>query len=371
MRWDLLLLLVAANAVPALLGRVAGARWAAPVDAGRRWRDGTRLLGDHKTWRGVGSSIIACALVAAAIGLSPLAGAAFGAAAMLGDLLSAFAKRRLGLAPGREALLLDQLPETLLPLLLLWSPLQLTPAQLAAVVPVFTVAALVAARLFSRAPPAPLAPTLLAVFAVIWAGLAIEPKFRQDWLLENLLVFLAVPWLAWKWRTAPFSNATYAGLFAFFTLHAIGAHYTYSEVPYEAWWHATFGGSLNELLGWQRNNYDRVVHFLYGLLVVSAAAELIESAASPRGLWRWLLPWSLICAHSVVYEMIEWAAALVFGGDLGVAYLGTQGDVWDAQKDMALCTGGAALGLVALTFRRRRAAPSPPASPASRSSSPR
>lgn len=179
---------------------------------------------------------------------------------------------------------------------------------------------------------------LLGIFFAIWLLLAIEPLYRQDWLLENLLVFIAVPWLAWNYRRWRFSNAAYACLFVFFTLHIFGAHYTYSEVPYDRWFPALAG---------DRNHYDRLVHFAYGLLVAPACVELLDRRAPPQGHWRWLLPVLFICSHSVIYEMIEWAAASVFGGELGVAYLGTQGDQWDAQKDMFLAALGAAIGVSA------------------------
>jgi putative membrane protein len=108
-----------------------------------------------------------------------------------------------------------------------------------------------------------------------------------------------------------------------------------------------------------RNHYDRFVHFSYGLLLMPAAVELVEARMSPQGLWRWLTPLLFVMSHSVIYEMVEWAAATVFGGDLGVAYLGTQGDEWDAQKDMALATAGAvtALMLLAIAGRLPRARP--------------
>lgn len=198
------------------------------------------------------------------------------------------------------------------------------------------------------------APALLAAYGIVWALLAVAPRYREDWLLENLLVFGALPWLVHKWRVAPFSNRAYVALFVFFSLHAVGAHYTYSLVPYDAWWQALTGTPLDGSgAGGSRNHYDRMVHFAYGLLVTPAATELIDRAAAPRGLWRGLLPWSYICSHSVVYELVEWSAALVFGGDLGVAYLGTQGDVWDAQKDMALAASGAALSLLLLRLPAR------------------
>jgi putative membrane protein len=197
---------------------------------------------------------------------------------------------------------------------------------------------------------------LLAAFVAIFAALAIAPWYRQDWLLENLLVFIAVPLLVANYRRLRFSNFAYTCLFAFFVLHEIGAHYTYSEVPWREWL-ATLTGSDVTLAG--RNHYDRFVHFAYGLLLMPAACELFEQRASPRGLWRWLMPLLFLMGHSVIYELIEWLAALRFGGELGVAYLGTQGDEWDAQKDMALATLGAVLGLgiVALrgTFRSAHA----------------
>jgi len=102
------------------------------------------------------------------------------------------------------------------------------------------------------------------------------------------------------------------------------------------------------------------VHFSYGLLLMPAAAELLEARASPRGPWRYLLPVLFVMSHSVIYEMIEWVAALIFGGDLGAAYLGTQGDEWDAQKDMALATAGAALAMLLIVVRDRLRPPAPP-----------
>jgi putative membrane protein len=196
-------------------------------------------------------------------------------------------------------------------------------------------------RLSSRQLPS----ILLAVFAVIWVALAIKPWYRQDWALENLLVAIAVPLLTWSYQRWRFSNAAYVCLFIFFTLHIIGAHYTYSEVPYDKWFKALLGFSLNEALGFSRNHYDRFVHLVYGLLMALPSMELLQKRAPPQGLWIWLLPVLFISSHSVIYEMVEWAAAVIFGGDLGVAYLGTQGDVWDAQKDMFLASLGAVVGV--------------------------
>ena len=200
---------------------------------------------------------------------------------------------------------------------------------------------------------------LLLAFGVIWTALAIAPSYRQDWLLENVLVFVAVPLLAATSRSLRFSNRAYTCMFVFFVLHAVGAHYTYSEVPWREWLHlqdaAAGPGPAN------RNNYDRFVHFSYGLLMFPAVWELFAARASPQRVWRYVMPVSFLMSHAVVYELIEWGAAELFGGDLGVAYLGTQGDVWDAQKDMGLAMAGILAGLLlTLALSPSARTPSPP-----------
>jgi putative membrane protein len=195
---------------------------------------------------------------------------------------------------------------------------------------------------------------LLAAFALWWLLLAIRPSYRQDWLLENMLVFAAVPLLAWSYPRLRLSNGAYTCLFAFFVLHAVGAHYTYAEVPYDRWAQAVTGRTVSDALGLGRNHYDRLVHFAYGLLVAPAAIEVLDARAPQRGLWRWLVPLLFMISHSTIYEMIEWAAAALFGGELGQAYLGTQGDVWDAQKDSALAGLGALISVVICRFPRIR-----------------
>lgn len=201
---------------------------------------------------------------------------------------------------------------------------------------------------------------LLAVFAGWWLALAIDPLYRQDWLLENVIVLVAIPLLIRGHRTLPLSGGAYTGLFIFLVLHEVGAHYTYSLVPYDAAAEGMLGRSLSGLLGVERNHFDRAMHFLYGLLVTPAAVELLDARAPARGGWRPFLAGTFMAAHAVTYELIEWVAAETFGGDLGTAYLGTQGDDFDAQKDMALAVLGSVVALVWLSRRRRgssRAAP--------------
>jgi putative membrane protein len=189
---------------------------------------------------------------------------------------------------------------------------------------------------------------LLAVFLVVAVALGIAPHYRQDWLLENVLVMLALPALVLGFGRLRFSDASYAALFVFLVLHEIGAHYTYAEVPWDRWFAALAGFSLHDALGLSRNHFDRAIHFAYGLLLTPAVVELVAARTVSPGVWRWLLPVSLVTASSALFELFEWAAAVWFGGDLGVAYLGTQGDPWDAQQDMFLALLGSVVAVTVL-----------------------
>jgi hypothetical protein len=143
-------LLATSNSAPWLLGHALGARGAAPLDFGRRWHDGERLFGAHKTWRGLASAMAGTALVGWLAGVTPGLGAAFGALAMAGDLLSSFVKRRLRLRPGQDVPGLDQLPECLLPLAALARPLALDATAIALVAAAFTLGHLAIVRLRRR-----------------------------------------------------------------------------------------------------------------------------------------------------------------------------------------------------------------------------
>jgi putative membrane protein len=182
---------------------------------------------------------------------------------------------------------------------------------------------------------------LAIVFAIEWVLLGIDPIFRLDWMLENALMVVFVIVLAASYKRFVLSRVSYTLIFIFMCLHEIGAHYTYEQVPYDVWFASLTGHTLNGLLGWERNNFDRVVHFLYGLLLAYPVREVFLRVANVRGFWGYFLPLDLTMSTSMMFELFEGAAAQLFGGDLGMAYLGTQGDVWDAHKDMALASLGA------------------------------
>lgn len=206
---------------------------------------------------------------------------------------------------------------------------------------------------------------LLGLLVVLWVPLALHPFDRKDWLLENVLLVLAIVLLAGTYRRFPLAPVSYTMIFLFLCLHTIGAHYTYAEVPYDEAWRALTGSSFNALLGWERNNFDRVVHFCYGLLLVIPVREVFLRIVGVRGFWSYFLPLDLTMSTSMLYELVEWAVAGMFGGDLGMAYLGTQGDVWDAHKDMALASLGALITMSAAAWINSRT-PLPAQRPAGR-----
>jgi len=189
-----------------------------------------------------------------------------------------------------------------------------------------------------------------AAFGLWWIAMAIRPWYRADWAVENALVVVFVALVAVFRRSLFFSRISYTLIFLFLTLHVLGSHYTYARVPYDAWFQSFTGRTLNSLLGWERNNFDRVVHFLYGLLLAYPIREIFLRVANVRGFWGYFLPLDLTMSTSALFELIEWGAAEVLGGDLGAAYLGTQGDLWDAHKDMALASLGALIAMLVTAF---------------------
>ncbi len=177
---------------------------------------------------------------------------------------------------------------------------------------------------------------LAGIYAVIWAVAAVGPVSREDWLLENLLVFLTLGIVVWGYRRRPLSNGSYVLITIFMATHAVGAHYTYAEAPPGFW--------MQDAFGFERNHYDRVIHFAYGLLFALPFRELAARTGTRRP-WDSAFAASAIFASSALYEIIEWAVAMIVSPEAALAYLGTQGDPFDAQKDSAMAMIGAIIAL--------------------------
>ena len=188
---------------------------------------------------------------------------------------------------------------------------------------------------------------LLLVWLVgLWIVTAMEPFNRRDWLLENLLVFIYGALLIATYRRFPFSNLSYGLFGAFLSLHLVGAHYTYAETPLGFW--------LQDALDLERNHYDRIVHFLFGLLIAFPFRELLMRAAGVRRGWSYLLVIVTVLGFSGFYEALEGVVAVIVSPELGAAYLGTQGDEWDAQKDTALAFSGSVIAMAVCWWADRR-----------------
>lgn len=193
---------------------------------------------------------------------------------------------------------------------------------------------------------------LLALLAALLLAAQVAQPYPEIALLQHIptLVFLiASPWLLRRW---PVSTASLACIVAFLALHTLGGRYAYSNVPYDDWARALSGTSLSDAMGWTRNHYDRLVHFAFGALSVVPVAEIARrwGGLGPRGAALTVLAWAL--AISCLYEIFEWLLTIVAAGATADRYNGQQGDIWDAQKDMALATLGAILLLPVL--RRSR-----------------
>lgn len=186
---------------------------------------------------------------------------------------------------------------------------------------------------------------LVALYALFFSICAIAPTSRSDWLLENLLVFAALAVLAATHRRFVFSNLSSLLIAIFLALHAIGAHYTYSETPIGFW--------IRDAFGLSRNHYDRIVHFAFGALLGYPLHELARRVLHLRGAWSHVVPFFAVLSLSSGYEIVEGWTARVVDPELGTAFLGTQGDEWDAQKDMSLALFGVSTS-TALTLLHRR-----------------
>ena len=167
---------------------------------------------------------------------------------------------------------------------------------------------------------------LAGAFLIAWVLAAIHPVYPHDWLLENYLVFIFVPLIVILARYFRLSNLSYGLITIFMILHVIGSHYTYAEVP--------FGYTLQRWFGAERNMYDRLVHFSFGFLLAYPVREVFVRLAKVKGFWGFYLPFDVTMSFSAAYEIIEWLAARVVDPSAGLAFLGSQGDIWDAQKDM-------------------------------------
>ncbi len=179
--------------------------------------------------------------------------------------------------------------------------------------------------------------SLVGVFVLFWLALAINPVHPGIWAMENLLVVTVFPVVLWLDRKYSFNNWTFLGLTIFVILHLFGAYFTYEQMSYFKW--------FSDWFGWERNYYDQLIHFLFGLMVFMPFFEIFYHQGYSRNL-SYLIAFLFIGAISSWYEVLEWLAMIVFCREPDCSQFITQRDVWDTQKDMAYSAIGAVITLL-------------------------
>lgn len=191
---------------------------------------------------------------------------------------------------------------------------------------------------------------LFAAYLILWLYLAVEPLDRFDWVLDNLLVFLlGPPFLYYIMRRFRFSAVSYVLIILYLMLCAVGAHWSYSFVPAGDW--------LRDAFSFGRNHYDRLVHFSFGLLLAYPLKEWLERAARVPPPWPYWFAPLLLVAFSALFECIEAIVVEAVNPELGMIFLGAQGDPWDAQKDIIVALLGGALTMLAARMAAKKAPP--------------
>lgn len=176
-------------------------------------------------------------------------------------------------------------------------------------------------------------------FTAFWAVSFAGTTDLANWWIENLLVIIFCTAIAFTFRRFAFSDLSYAFMLVFMILHVYGAKYAYADNP--------FGFRLQHQFHTIRNPYDRLVHTSFGLFMAYPMRELLMRAFKTQERWSWVLPVELVLSLSGLFELIEWSIADIFFPAHGASYVGTQGDIWDAQKDMFVATCGAAFAMLA------------------------
>ena len=185
----------------------------------------------------------------------------------------------------------------------------------------------------------------IAVFAFAWSNSLVGTTDTANWLLENTLTFIFAGFIIITYRKHQFSDLSYLLICIYLCLHVYGSKYTYAENPFGYW--------LKDVFHLPRNQYDRIVHFSFGFLLAYPMREMfLKWLKYPRWV-AWLLPIEITLSISAFYELVEWAVADLFFREHGDAYLGTQGDIWDAQKDIFVAFCGAIIATTIVSLVKK------------------
>jgi len=185
----------------------------------------------------------------------------------------------------------------------------------------------------------------ILMFLACWANSYFGNTDTANWFLENTLVFIFLGFLIFSYKKFQFSDLSYLLICVYLCLHVYGSKYTYAENPFGYW--------LKDYFHLPRNHYDRIVHFSFGFLLAYPMRELFLKWLQFPSWVAWTLPIEITLSISAFYELIEWAVADIFFKAQGDAYLGTQGDIWDAQKDIFLAFSGAIIATTIVSIVKK------------------
>lgn len=186
------------------------------------------------------------------------------------------------------------------------------------------------------------------LYRLLWLVLfvsCIQPPWMDFLLLQHAPTVVVLVFLGWIVNRLQISRQSFVAITMFLVMHIVGARYLYSYTPYDELAELLFRVRISEVFGFERNHYDRVVHFFWGFLIVLPIQEVERRYLHLTALISGVLAVEAILATSAVYELLEWAVAEVFATDWAESFLGQQGDIFDAQKDMALALVGATISM--------------------------
>jgi putative membrane protein len=195
---------------------------------------------------------------------------------------------------------------------------------------------------------------LLLVLGIAMALSCIGAPYPQEMYLQHSPTLFLLFFLPWIHRRYPVSRTAFTCLIVFMLFHTLGARYIYSYVPYDRWCESLFGFRLSEEFSFRRNHYDRLAHFLFGLLWTVPVWDVLTRHFRIRPRVAWYFALEFIMAASMLYEAFEWGLTMVLSPKDANSYNGQQGDMWDAQKDMTLAMVGALITAVVMRVRSRR-----------------
>jgi putative membrane protein len=187
--------------------------------------------------------------------------------------------------------------------------------------------------------------SLITTFIVLWFYMYYNCINVQDWFIENILVFIYAIYATVTFKKFKFTNTSYLCIFLFLLLHVYGAMYAYTQNP--------VGEYFQNNYQLQRNPYDRIVHFSFGFLLAYPLYDILKNKLQVKGKWQYLLPVNIIATLATVFELIEWTVAALTTKETGETYVATQGDVWDAHKDIVLAIVAVAAVMILLYFTQR------------------